>query len=750
MTGTRPRFALSMLLAAMTLAAPERPAADPVSGTWSELPPPIRRFHHAAIHDPVRSRTIVFGGSDGGVVFNDVWVLTRAGVPRWARLTPIGTPPESRMGHVAIYDPVRDRVVIWGGKKTLGTAPLMSDLWELRLSGTPEWAEVLQGVRPEARWGAGAIYDPVRDRMVMFGGANAASGGYLGDTWELAFTGPLQWSLLALGGGPSPRRHHATAYDPAGDRMIVFGGQDGTFLGDLWATSLSGPPAWSPLAANGTPPGPREAASLTYDPSGARMLLMLGLQANAAPPPVWNDLWELSLSGSPAWTQLSPGGSLPPGRFAHSATFDPADEAIVVFGGWGAGQRNDVWQLSLASTTWKEVLPVGAYPVAAREHQSVYDPLRQRMLMIPTLLPPVVRSLDLNGLSTWTEIAAAGPSPPARQWATAVLDPPRDRVLLIGGYPGPPEVWALSLSEPPTWSQIVPSGTTPPQMESVPAIHDPVRDRMVFHFGYGTGEVWALDLAGTPAWSLLNPSGTIPPVSRLGHTAIHDPVRDRMIIFGGNMARSDVWALNFSPGPAWVEILPPVAISPGRSQHTAIYDPLRDRMVVYAGASGFPLSDVWELSLAGTPTWAQLAPGGDAPIAREQHTSVYDAAWDRMVVYGGLRGGFTWGDVWELRWNEAAGTPPVGTPLMGLALHAVRVERAGTLRVTFSLPNGGPARLIVADVTGRRLFARELAGPTSGMQTLELGEAASLPSGIYFLRLSQGTVAATARAALIH
>jgi hypothetical protein len=759
MTGTRSLPFLGLLLAAATFSATEPLDADPVSGTWSRIAPPVHRASHSAIYDPVRDRVIVFGGNDTSTPFNDVWVLTNGAESRWTHITPLGTPPPTRGGHVAIYDPVRDRMLIWGGKKVLSSAPRMDDLWELKLSGTPEWAEIPQGVRPEARWGARAIYDPVRDRMVLFGGADTTVGGYLGDTWALDLSGAPTWSLLSPGGGPTPRRNHGAAYDPAGDRMIVFGGHDGAFRNDLWAMDLSGPGVWDPLAAVGTPPTPCEAPSLVYDPAGTRLLLMGGMENNVAPPVLSDDLWELRLSGPPEWAQLSPGGPLPAGRYSHATVLDPADGTMVVFAGFGAGVRNDAWRLSLQpSLEWEALEPVGSYPGFRRSHHSIYDATRQRMVVIASIGPSVLEhSLALSGLPVWSEISAGGPSPPARDWPTAVHDPLRDRILLVGGYPGPPEVWALSLSQPPTWSQILPAGPIPPQMESVVAIYDPIRDRVVFHYAYGApNDLWTLELNGMPTWVQLTPAGQAPPGTRLGHSAIYDALRDRMVIFGGNSppsgARSDVWALSLSSPPAWTEIVPPVAISPGRVYHTAVYDPLRDRMVVHAGGTNIStnnvLNELWELSLAAPNAWTMLALGPDAPVARTQHTSIYDSAWDRMIVYGGIRGGITYGDIWELRWNETAGTP-VGGPSTGLGFHAIRVQPGGAVIVTFTLPAVSAARLMVVDVTGRRLLDREITG-REGTQTIHLGETATLPSGIYFLRLTQGAAAATARAAVIH
>src|SRR5207237_543716 len=76
----------------------------------------------SAIYDPVRDRIVIFGGfssvgGNAGPPTNDVWALELgvANAPHWTPLTPAGTPPPARIRHRAIYDPVRDRMVVFSG-----------------------------------------------------------------------------------------------------------------------------------------------------------------------------------------------------------------------------------------------------------------------------------------------------------------------------------------------------------------------------------------------------------------------------------------------------------------------------------------------------------------------------------------------------------------------------------------------------------------------------------------------------------
>ena len=662
---------------------PAGTAAD--DGGWAALGPPSGRTDHTAIYDPVRDRMVVFGGFDGEYR-NDVWVLSLAGSPAWSVLAPAGSPPSARRYHTAIYDPVRDRMVVFGG---YDATSLRNDVWALSLSGSPAWSALTPaGSLPPPRSYHTAICDPVRNRMVVFGGVDGTS--LRNDVWALSLSGSPAWSELAPAGSlPSARYTHTAIYDPVRDRMVVFGGYDGTRRNDVWALSLAGSPAWSVVGPAGSLPDARNTHTAIYDPVRDRMVVFGGYDASG----LLNDVWALSLAGSPAWSALTPAGSPPFARYSHTAIYDPVRDRMVVFGGYDEtavtpAERyiRDVWALSLAgSPAWSELAPAGSPPSKRYGHTAIYDPVRDRMVVFGgTYGNPFndVWAFSLSGSPNWSALTPAGSPPSRRDGHTAIYDPVRDRMVVFGGS-GPGidnDVWALSLAGNPAWSALNPAGSQPPARSDHTAIYDPVRDRMLVFGGYGLNDVWALSLAGSPAWSALTPAGS-PPSARRGHTAIYDPVRDRMVVFGGFglSLNNDVWALSLAGSPAWSELAPAGSPPSARYGHGAIYDPVRDRMVVFGGGGALNYNDVWALSLAGSTAWSALAPNPNPPSAGSDDTAIYDPVRDRMVVFGGGGSG-SLDDVWALSWDQT-------TPTL-LARFEAEVTSAGVrLRWQFGEPD---------------------------------------------------------------
>jgi hypothetical protein len=289
---------------------------------------------------------ILFGGASAqGVPLNDVLTLPLAPGHGWSQLTVVGTPPSPRYGACAIYDPARDRVLIYGGGNN-APGVRYDDLWELSLSGVPTWTRRFPGgLAPSGKFFPTAILDPVRGRMVMFGGLNGS--GTLGLTWQLSLSEPMTWAPVNASDPPSDRYAASAIYDAARDRMVVFGGN---ISNQVYALQFSSPPFWTLLAEGG--PMARGDASAVYDAARQRMVVFGGYNYLTYPSDVW--AYDLAAGG---WTELHPDGPIPAGRANAAALYDPIRDRMLVVGGAifsTSHAYNDVLSLQ-----WSGALGVG-------------------------------------------------------------------------------------------------------------------------------------------------------------------------------------------------------------------------------------------------------------------------------------------------------------------------------------------------------------------------------------------------------
>jgi hypothetical protein len=166
---------------------------------------------------------IVFAGFDGQRR-NDVWALSLGAGPGWKRLAVEGDPPPERNAHVAVYDPVGDRMIVFGG---VGVTDELDDVWSLSLSGTPTWTEIIPSRgSPGPRRQSVGVYDPAGRRLIVYGGQNGGSGPGYHDLWALDLKGDGGWTRLSPSAPPGRRWGHTAVYATRAGGMLVFGGVD--------------------------------------------------------------------------------------------------------------------------------------------------------------------------------------------------------------------------------------------------------------------------------------------------------------------------------------------------------------------------------------------------------------------------------------------------------------------------------------------------------------------------------------------
>jgi galactose oxidase-like protein len=186
----------------------------------------------STVVDTRSNRLVAFSGisrEDGSL--GGLSELSLANPQQWSPIIAVGPPPLVRDAHSAIYDPVRARMIVFGGRQY---SRVFADTWMLSLDDAPRWTRTDSvAAAPPPRYAHNAIYDPVGDRMIIFGGT--ASAGYYGDLWQLSLAGIPSWTPLPAGPGPSPRIYASMVYDSRRQRIVLMGGrtQDGKPLNDM-------------------------------------------------------------------------------------------------------------------------------------------------------------------------------------------------------------------------------------------------------------------------------------------------------------------------------------------------------------------------------------------------------------------------------------------------------------------------------------------------------------------------------------
>lgn len=291
-------------------------------------------------------------------------------------------------------------------------------------------------------------------------------------TLVLVLPSAAPWTEESPMASPGARIGHAMAFD--GEKIILFGGDDGALQNDTWswdgATWVSESPMTSP---------PARAGHAMARTSGG--VLLFGGEDGSGP---LNDTW---LWDGDDWTQLSP-DNVPPARAAHAMARDGG--SVVLFGGEGSGGLlGDTWRWD--GNNWN-ALP-GPSPSARADAQLSYDVqsgdlqllggrtasavLGDRWTLTPlgwrlSSIVPTIRLADAavasdgiqvllvggdygQGLSDATLLGASGTyraipdtiaAPGARQGAAAAYDSVLDELVLFGGDSG-----TMALGDTWTW-----------------------------------------------------------------------------------------------------------------------------------------------------------------------------------------------------------------------------------------------------------------------------------------------------------
>ena len=261
---------------------------------------------------------VLFGGTDqNGTLLGDTWQWDGSS---WKVRKVVG--PSARAGHAMAS--LNGTVVLFGGisgAPAAGSFPVLGDTWEWDGS---RWIE-RKVPGPKAR--AGHAMATLAGKVVLFGGTGAgaaATGSYLGDTWEWDGRG---WTERHTN-GPTARIDHAMA--TLSDRVLLYGGIDDPtqrFRADAWEWSGSG---WA-LSSATSAPGERAALAMARSLDGI-LLFGGGVEGSGVASQTWEWLGT-------AWVLRASTG---PSARAY-ASMAALNGEILLFGGGGTPAFAETW-----------------------------------------------------------------------------------------------------------------------------------------------------------------------------------------------------------------------------------------------------------------------------------------------------------------------------------------------------------------------------------------------------------------------
>jgi cysteine-rich repeat protein len=204
-------------------------------------PPPIRS-NAAMAFDENTQKIVIFGGREGNNTLNDTWEFDGES---WTQ--PVSTGAPFRQQHSMYFDINAQKVVMFGGvdKNAVRSQSLFA--WS---SGGGWTAIDATSPPPNARVDHAMIFDPVRKRAILVGGNDGrAFSGNLADTWDLYLRGNVaEWKeTVSIGNPPkiSPpalSTPSASSFDKLrGALVLLVDNETWEFKGSAWRQASAGP-----------------------------------------------------------------------------------------------------------------------------------------------------------------------------------------------------------------------------------------------------------------------------------------------------------------------------------------------------------------------------------------------------------------------------------------------------------------------------------------------------------------------------
>jgi hypothetical protein len=270
--------------------------------------------------------------------------------------------PSPRELPIVVADHLRGGVLLVGGIVAPGS--VVADFWRWNEGA---WEALTAPAQLTRRAASAAAYDRARDRVVVFGGFDGSTS--LGDTWE--WDGVAWVDVTPAGPGPQPRIQHSMAYDAERSRVVLHGGRIGSVvLNDVWEWDGQ---VWSQVSEPQSPG--RWSHGMAYDEARNELVVTGGVHDLDGTSAV-----AVDIRGADGWRVSERPLSAEGARFGFPMTYDPLRRTVLRFGGvspeaGGVKPFADVWEWT--GRSWRRDEELGAQPPSTpwlrQAHGMAYD-----------------------------------------------------------------------------------------------------------------------------------------------------------------------------------------------------------------------------------------------------------------------------------------------------------------------------------------------------------------------------------------
>jgi hypothetical protein len=626
-------------------------AALLASNAFAVAPSP--RAFSRMVFDQKAREVILFGGvsafdpgTQRGYDGQETWAWTGA---LWTQRFPKHNPP-ARTAQTMAYDSLRGRVVMFGGRQLLGTAggeiKVFGDMW---VYGDNDWTEIHPPALPPARHLAAMTYDPIRDRIILYGGvsvgADGVTAGALYDTWEFDGTtwrqinndqiktsrGSMVYDkarnqvvMLGTDADVKPHMYRLDAeagtwieltpekmpdcvsdvgmvYQDHNATVMATGGEcltNASFAGKTWEWNGS---TWAEITTNNIARG--NGIALAYDSLRYYAIMFGGIDSFTGKPRSTTTLYR-----NFDWifhTQTT----RPAPRSLFSFSGDPGNKTVWLLGGldeYTTAYQGDFW--GYRGGSWF-VPNVKDKPSTCEAPLSAFDTDRNKLIFACWAGDTKIDVYEFDGATAaFTHVATTKSRPDLRKQSALVYDPTLKKTILFGGFDGSnfrDDTWLWDGSN---WTEV--KKDKPPNRSLHAMWYDPLQKKTILYGGIGREDIdhrvdrfsdmWAFNGSG---WTKLSVTAT--PGARLGPQYAVDGA-GKILLFGGLKSEltdptketsriqyydNETWQWDGAAN-TWTKLSPsnvPFARENGRMA----FDPSTNRIMLFAGYAGHYYSDVW-------------------------------------------------------------------------------------------------------------------------------------------------------------